>query len=83
MSFKLLSEGQLSQLTINGGKAILQRAARQALDDAMPLPTPPASFDANQYIEFSMVFTLSGSALSLSELSALSMSHSVETAEKP
>ncbi|MCW8935048.1 MAG: TonB family protein [Gammaproteobacteria bacterium] len=59
VSFLLSESGGHYQLEINGGKAVLQRAVRQALDDAQPFPKPPSSLLPNQPISFSMYYQLS------------------------
>jgi|GEM_PF-6549184 len=58
VTFLLHKDGSHDQLTINGGRAVLQRAVRQALDDAQPFPKPPASLQVDQRIAFSMVYEL-------------------------
>ncbi len=58
VAFFLDQDGEAYQLTINGGRAVLQRAVRQALNDAQPLPRPPASLKMNEQIAFSMVYEL-------------------------
>lgn len=58
VKFCLNDEGGPIKLSIEGGRAILQRAVRQALDDAQPFPLPPASMQRNQLIAFSMQYRL-------------------------
>jgi len=59
ITFLLSETGGHYQLKINGGRAILQHAVRQALDDAQPFPKPPSSLTSNQPIAFSMYYKLS------------------------
>ena len=59
VTFLLSENGGHYQLKINGGRAILQRAVRQALNDAQPFPKPPSSLLSNQRIAFSMYYQLS------------------------
>jgi len=59
VTFLLTETGGHYKLKINGGKTILQRAVRQALDDAQPFPKPPSSLLSNQPIAFSMYYQLS------------------------
>jgi len=58
VTFLLRDGGDYDQLSINGGKAVLQRAVRQALVDAQPFPEPPTSMQINQRIAFSMNYQL-------------------------
>ena len=58
VAFFLDQDGGVYQLTINGGRAVLQRAVRQALNDAQPFPKPPSAVKMNQQIAFSMVYEL-------------------------
>jgi len=59
VTFLLSESGEHYQLKINGGKSVLQRAVRQALNDAQPFPKPPSSLLSNQRIAFSMYYQLS------------------------
>jgi len=58
VTFLLHESGGYDQLIINGGKAVLQRAVRQALIDAQPFPEPPGSMQIKQRIAFSMNYQL-------------------------
>ena len=58
VAFFLDQEGEAYQLTINGGRTVLQRAVRQALNDAQPFPKPPSTLKMNEQIAFSMVYEL-------------------------
>jgi len=58
VTFLLRESGDYDQLIINGGKAVLQRAVRQALIDAQPFPEPPGSMQTNPRIAFSMNYEL-------------------------
>jgi len=58
VTFFLSDKGEPDQLSINGGKSILQRAVRQALNDALPFPEPPSSLQLNQRISFNMNYQL-------------------------
>lgn len=61
VTFYLRDNGSHKSLTIDGGRAVLQRAVRQALNDAQPFPKPPTSFVNNQPIVFSMYYKLDNS----------------------
>ncbi|HED34277.1 MAG TPA: TonB family protein [Gammaproteobacteria bacterium] len=58
VKFCLNDKGGPIKLSIEGGRAILQRAVRQALNDAQPFPLPPESMERNQLIAFSMQYRL-------------------------
>lgn len=58
ISFILSDDGYCEQLTFDGGHTALVKAARQALESAMPLPVPPKDIDLSRQIEFAMVYSL-------------------------
>ena len=58
VAFYLQADGGHHQLVINGGRAVLQRAVRQALTDAQPYPKPPSSLQMDQRIAFTMYYQL-------------------------
>ena len=58
ISFYLTENGFFSGLNIDGSRGILQRAARQAIEEAQPLPSPPTSILNGQRIAFNMVYEL-------------------------
>ena len=58
ISFILSDDGYCEQLTFDGGHTALVKAARQALESAMPLPAPPKDIGLSRQIEFAMVYSL-------------------------
>jgi protein TonB len=58
VSFMLCGDGHYEKLTIDGGHTALVKAARQALEDSMPLPAPPEDIEVPEKIEFAMVYSL-------------------------
>jgi len=58
VSFLLQKNGKYAQLSIQGSRGVLQRAVRQAIEDALPFPEPPPSMAINPYIAFNMNYQL-------------------------
>lgn len=58
ISFVLRSDGSYEQLMVDGKHTALVKAARQAMDSAMPLPAPPKDISVPEQIEFEMVYSL-------------------------
>jgi len=58
VSFNLTTDKTPVNIEMNGGISILQRAARQALQDASPFPEPPTDVFFNSPIVISMVYAL-------------------------
>lgn len=58
ISFMLSDDGYCEQLNIDGGHTALVKAARQALESAMPLPVPAKDIELPRQIEFVMVYSL-------------------------
>lgn len=59
VSFLLRDDGYHEQLKLDGRHSILVKAARQALESAMPLPLPPKDIGVSGQIEFVMAYSLS------------------------
>lgn len=58
ISFTLRDDGYYEQLKLDGGRAVLVEAAREALESAKPLPVPPKDINFSRQIELSMVYSL-------------------------
>lgn len=58
ISFMLRDDGYCEQPTFDGRHSALAKAARQALESAMPLPVPPEDIEVPRKIEFAMVYSL-------------------------
>jgi protein TonB len=58
VSFYLLSDGAIRDLQITGGSKTLRLAARQAIQNALALPPPPASLELQAPVSFGMVYRL-------------------------
>ncbi|HGX92516.1 MAG TPA: energy transducer TonB [Candidatus Tenderia sp.] len=58
VSFSLSPSGELSAVNVAGGPALLRRAARQAVQSALPLPNPPASLSEPLPVQYRMAFML-------------------------
>lgn len=59
VSFKLRNDGYYEQLILDGRHTVLVKAARQALEAAMPLPVPAKDIGVSGHIEFVMAYSLS------------------------
>ena len=58
VSFTLLANGKLQDLQVDGDQSVLLSAAQQAMEDAVPLPLPPASMTLPRRIDISIVYSL-------------------------
>ena len=58
VSFRLLANGSISDLTASGGPLILQRAAKSSVTDALPLPLCPPDVICPMQISYAMQFKL-------------------------
>ncbi len=58
VSFRLLADGNIRDLRVSGGSRILRMAAEQALQRALPMPTPHSSMQLQQQVNFDMEYRL-------------------------
>lgn len=58
ISFRVIDDGSCEQLMLDGDHSALVKAARSALESAMPLPAPPEDIVLSEKIEFAMVYSL-------------------------
>ncbi len=58
VSFLLGPEGAIDSLVIEGGNGILERAARRAVQSAMPLPPPPSGLTMPFEVAYRMDFRI-------------------------
>ncbi len=58
VSFALLDTGRITDLVISGGPLLLQRASKQAVQQAVPMPTPPAEVPTPMQMSFVMQYQL-------------------------
>jgi len=58
VSFMLLPDGSASGVVVEGAPSVLLAAAKEAVEKAMPLPTPPANIHCPLACEFRMQFSL-------------------------
>ncbi len=58
VSFELLGTGRITDLVISGGPLLLQRASKQAVQQAVPMPTPPAEVPTPMQMSFVMQYQL-------------------------
>ncbi|WJW75355.1 TonB family protein [Thiohalobacter sp. IOR34] len=58
VSFELLADGRVRDLQLTGGARLLRNAARQAVQEALPLPRPPAAMRLPRRVEYRMRFEL-------------------------
>ena len=58
VSFLLFPSGELSAVKVAGGPALLHRAARKAVQSALPLPKPPSLFSEPLPVKYRMAFIL-------------------------
>ena len=56
--FEVSCNGSISGLAVSKGHGILQKSARRAVQQALPLPPPPAGIECPARIEFGMLFEL-------------------------
>jgi protein TonB len=60
IAFYLHKDGSISDLQVKGGSKVLCRAAKQAIQKALSLPSPPKSMHLQEPIRFGMVYRLDG-----------------------
>lgn len=58
VEFSLLEGGRIAGLNTTGGHRLLSEAARQAVEQAVPMPAPPDSMPLPWQIAFTMRFSL-------------------------
>jgi len=58
VSFTLLADGNIKNLTINGKRSILKKATKKAIDYALPMPKPPKQISLPMQIKFYMDYFL-------------------------
>ncbi len=56
--FKVLDDGSISTLQLDGGHMLLSSAARAAINKSIPLPSPPSSVPTPYDVAFTMRFEL-------------------------
>ncbi len=59
VTFTLLANGKLKNMQLEGGQTVLRQAAKQAMEDAVPLPLPPSSMALPREIKIGIVYSLS------------------------
>jgi len=60
VAFYLRKDGSISNLQVTGGSKVLRKAAKQAVQQSLSLPLPPASMPLQEQIHFGMVYRLDG-----------------------
>ena len=60
VAFYLHKDGSFTELQVSGGSKVLRKAAKQALQQALSLPLPPASMPLQEQIRFGMLYRLDG-----------------------
>ena len=58
VSFTLLKGGKIKNLSVNGKRSILKKASHQAVNNALPMPSPPNSLSLPMKVEFYMNYFL-------------------------
>ncbi|MFA7096579.1 MAG: TonB family protein [Gammaproteobacteria bacterium] len=58
VSFVLLADGRIRDLAVSGAHSILEKAAAEAMRQALPLPRPPAGIACPHHVQFGMEFRL-------------------------
>lgn len=58
ISFELLADGRIRELNVAGGHKLLRRAAEEAVEQSLPMPTPPAEVVTPLVVNFSMAYQL-------------------------
>ena len=58
MSFTLLANGRIQDLQASGEHSVLIGAAKQAMEEAVPLPLPPSSMTLPRNIKISIIYSL-------------------------
>jgi protein TonB len=60
IAFHLHRDGSIRDLQVTGGSRVLRKAAKQAVQKALSLPSPPESMHLQEQIRFGMVYRLDG-----------------------
>jgi len=58
VSFSLLADGSIKQLKVNGKKSILKKATHSAIQNSLPMPSPPSNLSLPMKVEFNMDYFL-------------------------
>ncbi|MCU7834092.1 MAG: TonB family protein [gamma proteobacterium symbiont of Taylorina sp.] len=58
VSFSLLKDGQIKNLSINGKRSILKKASQKAVNQALPMPAPPKNIPLPMEVKFHMDYFL-------------------------
>ncbi|MCW9012155.1 MAG: energy transducer TonB [Gammaproteobacteria bacterium] len=58
VSFTLQVNGKIKNMQLEGGARVLQEATRQAMQNAVPLPLPPASTPLPRQIQIGIIYSL-------------------------
>lgn len=58
ISFTLLGDGAIKELALSGGPVLLQRAAKQAVQQALPMPLPPSEVEMPVQVSLVMQYQL-------------------------
>lgn len=58
VTFTLLANGSIKNLQINGKRSILEKATKNAINGALPMPPPPRELSLPQEITFTMNYFL-------------------------
>lgn len=58
VSFRLLANGSITNLSASGGPSILRRAAKSSVTDALPLPLCPPEITCPMQVSYAMQFKL-------------------------
>lgn len=58
VSFTLLTDGSIKNLSLSGKKSILKKATQRAINNALPMPTPPRDLSLPMEIKFNMNYSL-------------------------
>lgn len=58
VSFEIMADGSIRSLSTAGGHTILQRAARQAVENSIPLPLPPVDSGMLRKVAFTIQYKL-------------------------
>jgi protein TonB len=58
VSFTLLADGSIKNLTANGQRSILKKATLEAIQNALPMPNPPKELSLPMNVKFKMNYFL-------------------------
>lgn len=58
VTFTLFADGHIKNLSLSGEKSILKKATKQAVNSALPMPTPPKGLSFPMEIKFTMNYSL-------------------------